>query len=134
MRKSLGHDLFENILRVLKGDKALKCAPIRIANKLIDGYKAPKADREYDKRKVDLKTNEEKDIDDVESIPDISPSIEIDKISQIDRWLNSIEDSKDREIAKLRYIEEKPVRKIEEILQIPKSTIHDRLKKLKRPD
>ncbi|MGH7800477.1 MAG: hypothetical protein ACREOW_07585 [Thermodesulfobacteriota bacterium] len=69
----------------------------------------------------------------LELIPDIAHSHEFERASELEKWIKSIKDPKDREFARLRHRKKLTLRQIEAKSHIPKSTIHDRLKKLKPP-
>lgn len=66
----------------------------------------------------------------LDSTSDISELHEIEVLQSLIRWLDSIEDPQDREIARL-HIQGITVREIAEQLSIPKSTVSDRLNKIK---
>jgi len=130
VKKSLGKDLFENMVRALKGDQKLKNIPRSVALDFIDEY------RHWDKRKspnwgnID---NAAENIRSIESISDISKIHDVLKRVNLEKWIDSIKEPINKKIASLRYKTRLTVREISKRLDISKSTVQDRLKKLNPP-
>lgn len=124
----------QSIVKAAKGDKEISYVPHKVAMDLIDEY------RKYEERKglpwdkiQSIEEEPPKDFQSIESVPDISKLHEVEKASDLSKWIETLEDPIDREIARLKYIEvpKITVRELAERLDIPRSTIYDRLRKLK---
>ncbi|MDA2918053.1 hypothetical protein MYX76_00920 [Desulfobacterota bacterium AH_259_B03_O07] len=130
VKSSLSNDLFENIVSALKGDRKLKNIPLYVARRFIDQY------RKWGKRKSPNwgnVNNLDENIQSIESISNIAKIHEVVKRVDLEMWIDSIKDPINKKIATLRYKTRLTVREVGERLDIPKSTVQDRLKKLKPP-
>lgn len=118
--------------RLIKASKnQVFSVPEAVTNRLIDEY------RKYE-RNIDPDWGYKPDDDDdeawnlrpIELVPDVSKIDYIEKASDLEKWIETLDNPMDQEIAKLKYIEAPKitVREIAERLDMPKSTIYDRLK------
>lgn len=70
----------------------------------------------------------------LESVSDLNKLPEIIKTLELERWISSLEDQRDQDIARMKYIYKLSVRKISENLSIARSTVQDRISKLTPPN
>ncbi len=131
VKEAFSPSLEENIIKTAKGDKKVSYAPHRVTTDLIDEYnrymKIIDPDWGYN-------SDESRDLRPIELVSDVSKLPDIEKASDLKGWIETLEDPIDREIASLKCIEvpKITVRELEERLDIPKSTIYDRLRKLRK--
>ena len=117
----------ESLIKAAKGKAGL--IPDNVKNMLIDEF------RKYEKRKG-LPWGNRNDLPEslqsIESVPDIPKLREVERTSELAKWIESLEDPKDREIARLKFTKDLSARAIAKKLSLSKSDVDRRIQKLKK--